>query len=115
MEGKVVQVNKEETDYPWIGIAVGGLICSIILTTTPSSSNYIMLNTIIFGTIFGCIYGWLIEESGKAIIIGGIVGGLFGLHPISFFSFVFGGVYIALYCRFGYEYKYFFSVQLLAQ
>ena len=87
-------MNKEAA-YPWIFAITGGLIGLIILITTTLNYNFFILNTIVFGITFGCIYGWVIEQSKRAIIIGGFVGGLLGLHPMPFFSFVFGGAYVA--------------------
>ena len=83
--------------YPWIGVVIGvliGILPSMILSP---SDSYIVLNTIVFGTIVGCTYGYALsfeEESSISIIIGGIVGCLFGLHLISLCIFVFGGAYI---------------------
>ena len=78
---------------PWIGSAVGGLIGLIILIALPFNSNYLILNTVIFGAIIGCAYGWILGDS-DGVIIGGIVGSLFGLHLISLGVFAFGGAYV---------------------
>lgn len=87
-------MNKAKA-YPWIFAIMGLLIGLIILITTTFNYNFFILNTIVFGITFGCIYGRLIEQSKGAIIIGGIVGGLFGLHPMSLYCFVFGGAYVS--------------------
>ena len=89
-------MNKAEA-YPWIGVAIGiiaGILLSVIVRP---HSNYILLNTIVFGITFGCIYGYAIEKSNRAILIGGIVGCLFGLHPAPFFAFAFGGAFVVLH------------------
>lgn len=92
-------MNKEGA-YPWIGAVIGGITGILLSIIIPSSDFYIRLNSILFGTIIGCFYGsiynWITEEKRTkitAIIIAGIVGSLFGLHPVSLCIFGFAGAY----------------------
>jgi DnaJ-domain-containing protein 1 len=95
---------KKTQSYPWIGSAIGGLIGLILFMTSSFNSNYLILNTVAIGAIIGCTYGWILEifagsedTKGLGLIIGGIVGSLFGLHLISLGCFAFGGAYLLVY------------------
>ena len=82
--------------YPWIGVVIGaiigGILTGVFLMDIPPDNNFLILNTIVFGIIIGCFYGWLIEKSKRAPIIGGILGFLFGLHPVPLFVFIVFGL-----------------------
>nr|QNO58084.1 chaperone protein DnaJ [Methanosarcinales archaeon ANME-1 ERB7] len=95
-------VKKIPQSYPWIGSAIGGLIGLIILMTSSFNSNYLILNTVAIGAVIGCTYGWILgifAEDTNGLIIGGIVGSLFGLHLISLGCFAFGGAYLLIYAK----------------
>lgn len=93
----VQMVKKTPQSYPWIGSAIGGLIGLIVLMTSSFNSNYLIQNTVAIGAVIGCTYGWILGEDTNDLIIGGIVGSLFGLHLISLGCFAFGGAYAVVY------------------
>jgi len=84
---------------PLIGGCVGGLI-GILFSLILQIQNevFVLLNTLILGTITGCAYGWItakifsedISNIKKGVVIGGVIGAVSGVHPISLSVFVFG-------------------------
>ena len=93
----VQMVKKTPQSYPWIGSAVGGLIGLIVLIISPFNSYYLILNTVAFATIIGCVCGWILGENIDGVIVGGIVGSLIGLliglHLKVLCAIVFGGAF----------------------
>ena len=90
-------VKKIPQSYPWIGSLIGGLIGLIILINSSPNLNCLILNTVVFGAIIGCTYGWILGGDTDGVIIGGVVGCLFGLHLIPLCIFAFGGAYLLPY------------------
>ncbi len=95
----VQKVEITPQSYPRVGLVIGGLIGLIILMTLSFNSNYLLLNTVAIGALIGCTYGWILGEDITSAIIGGIVGGLFGLQLISLGVFAFGGAYAVVYLK----------------
>ena len=102
IKGVKMKMNKsiKPEHSPLIGGFIGGLT-GILFSLILRNESFIILNTLILGTITGCAYGWItakvfsevkiIRSSiKKGIAIGGVIGALFGLNPLSFGVFVFG-------------------------
>lgn len=77
---------------PWIGMAIGAFLSYLVMITGEiTDPEDIVGITFIFVPIIGCYYGWLMEKSKRALIIGGILGFFFGLHPVLSSIFIIGG------------------------
>ena len=101
---------------PLVGGCIGGFI-GILLLLIPQIQNeaLVILNTLILGTITGCAYGWItakifsedISSIKKGVAIGGVIGAVSGVHPMSFgifvFSYGFSLVYLLLLAAFIFE------------
>lgn len=88
--GKVIKA------YPWIGAVIGAVISIPILILaiiTVTEEVFTLTCSFTLTPIIGCFYGRLMEDSKRALIIGGIVGFLFGLHPVLSSVFTLFGVF----------------------
>ena len=86
---ELLELNKQSA-WPMIGGVAGGLI-SLGFSTVFHSVVFSILNTIIIGIAFGSLYfRILMKDRKRATIVGGLVGGLCGLHLVSLWAFVFG-------------------------
>jgi len=92
----ILKINKGSAWPAIIGAIVGGLIGSILLGFYQCIA-FSVINTAIVGVIIGSLYGRIFfGRKLKAIVIGGIVGGICGLNAISLGVFIFGALYVFL-------------------
>lgn len=91
----IFSAEKTTVWLPLLAGMLGGLI-GLLLLLNVHSSIFVKTNTIIIGSILGALYGWISKEDWRVIAIGGVIGGLCGLHLISLGVLTFGGAYISL-------------------
>ena len=91
-----LKINKGSAWPPIISGIIGGVVGSILLGFYQCVA-FSVINTVIMGAIFGALYGRIFfGKKLKAIVIGGIVGGVCGLNAISLGVFIFGALYVFL-------------------
>jgi len=80
--------------YPWIGMLIGAVISIPIIFAVTDTKSILAITL----PIIGCFYGWLYRNSTGwlynsiiPLIIGGILGFIFGLHPLLSSLFIFVG------------------------
>jgi len=101
MKDKLLEVGSLKTNRgsAWpaiIGGIIGGLLGLAILGNG-QSVVFSVINLVIVGTIIGALYGRIFfGRKLKTIVIGGIVGGIFGLNAISLGVFIFGALFVFL-------------------
>ena len=76
--------------YPWIGMLIGAVISIPIIFAVTDTKSILAITL----PIIGCFYGWLLRNSMVSLIIGGILGFIFGLHPLLSSLFIFVGALI---------------------
>jgi len=95
-----LKINKGSAWPPIIGGMIGGLV-GLILLGFYQCVAFSVINTVIMGAIIGALYGRIFfGKKLKAIVIGGIVGGVCGLNVILLGVFIFGALYYSIYLVF---------------
>lgn len=92
-----LKINKGSAWPAIISGIIGGLV-GLILLGFYQCVAFSVINTAIIGVIIGVLYGRIFfGRKLKAIVIGGIVGGICGLNAISLGVFIFGALYVFLF------------------
>jgi len=90
-----LNINKGSAWPGIIGIVIGGLAGLLVLIVFHSTLLY-TLNSLLFSGFLGGLYARIYRKDTKVIIVGAIIGGICGLHPISFGIFALTTPYILL-------------------